>query len=120
MNREPTDREREVAAAIKKAWKEKKKQRKELTQEKLAELLDMSQGGVSHYINGHRPFQLQAYLAFCKVLEIDPMQIYPEIVSKHGADKITEAMEFSELYLAASKDVQQSILTLLKNSSVPK
>lgn len=59
---------------LRRIWEEKKKDLG-LTQQKIADRLGVTQGAVSHYLNGVNPLgQLQA-LRFAKILQVDPGEI---------------------------------------------
>lgn len=116
VNRELTVRELEVARTLKEAWI-KKRTAEGLNQEKLSGKLDMTQGAVSHYLNGKRPFGLEALMKFCSELDVDIVDIYPEILMKHKAEDIAQAVEFLSLFQKADKGVRKGVLEILRSSS---
>lgn len=63
---------------LKKLWHAKKHEL-DLTQVKLARLLEMSQPTVSQYLNGVIPLNTDAVLQFAQVLQVDPAEIDPDI-----------------------------------------
>lgn len=116
VNRELTARELEVAKTLKEAWV-RKKATEGLSQEKLSGKLEMTQGAVSHYLNGKRPFGLEALMKFCSELDVDIIDIYPEILMKHGAEDTAQAVEFLSLFQKADKGVKKGVLEILRSSS---
>lgn len=116
MNRALTPRELEVASTLKNAWLVKK-DTEGLSQEKLSGRLGMTQGAVSHYLNGKRTFGLEALMKFCSELDVDIVDIYPEIMTKHGVEDTAQAIEFLSLFQKADKGVRDGVLRILRSSS---
>ena len=115
VNRTLTPRELEVAEKLKKAWL-KKKELESLSQEKLAGKLGMTQGAVNFYLNGKRPFGLEALMNFCSELDVNIVDIYPEIMTKHGTEETVQALEFLALFQKADEGVRKGVLTILRSS----
>ena len=115
MNRTLTPRELEVAKALKEAWLAKK-DREGLSQEKLSGKLGMTQGAVNFYLNGKRPFGLEALMKFCSELGVNIIDIYPEIMTKHGTEDTVQALEFLSLFQKADEGVRNGVLAILRSS----
>ncbi|WP_020396661.1 helix-turn-helix domain-containing protein [Thiolinea disciformis] len=114
---EPSEADKRAASIIRAAWEKMKKDNpdQKLTQSWLGEKIGMTQGGVGHYLNGNRIFGLDALLAFCRVLKLSPMEVYPEIASGiDTADAMT--VEYIELYKKAPKEIREAVLVLLRRS----
>ncbi|OFE11409.1 hypothetical protein PHACT_12695 [Pseudohongiella acticola] len=67
---EPTELERQEAASLKKLYDSKKRTLK-LTQEAIADTLQITQGGVSHYLNGRNPLNLKVASVIARLLQVD-------------------------------------------------
>jgi len=67
-----TAREKENAARLKDLWREYKGNR---TQEDAAEYMDITQGAVSHFLNGITPINIEIVLKFSSFLKIPPERI---------------------------------------------
>lgn len=72
-----TDGDIKAAKRLKTIWVDKK-QDLMLTQEKVAEKLDISQAAVSKYLNGRIALNVQATLAWAAILKVPPEEIRPD------------------------------------------
>lgn len=91
-----------------------------LTQEKAAELMGMTQGGVSHYLNGRNPLGLEMVLKFANLLQVHPSEISAEMVEPITATlKVAEdsmpygSWEGELLHLAAQLNPEMRELALI-------
>lgn len=50
-----------------------------LTQDKMAESMEITQGGVNHYLRGRMPLNYHAVLSFAKALEVEPSEIRKDL-----------------------------------------
>jgi transcriptional regulator with XRE-family HTH domain len=79
-------------------WREKR-DTLGLTQEKAAALLGFeTQAGVSHYLRGYTPLNLEATLNFAQLLQMSPLAINPEL-------------DLSALY-ASDPDIEKAVAML--------
>lgn len=74
----PTPADLAAAGRLRAIW-DRKKEAFGLTQDKMAEALDGSQGLVSQYLNGKIPLNYKTVLAFARALEIDPAEIRADL-----------------------------------------
>lgn len=117
MARELTEQETKAAKILKQAWLQKKSQHKDLSQEKLAEKLGLTQAGVSHYLNGRRAIGLELLMKFCSELDVDILDVYPDILMKNKVQDTAQALEFLNLFLNADEGVKIGVLAILRSSS---
>lgn len=74
-----TNEQLAAAARLKRVWDAQKKQMG-LTQEGVAARFGWdSQSTVSQYLNGRIPLNVQAVIRFCRLLNVDEQEIYPEL-----------------------------------------
>lgn len=69
-----TSDEKLAARRLRQIWDQKKKDL-ELTQEKVAHAMHITQGAVSHYLNGRIPIGPLAAMRFAHILEVAPEEI---------------------------------------------
>lgn len=74
----PTPADIAAAGRLKAIW-DRKKDGLGLTQDKMAEALDGTQGLVSQYLNGKIPLNFKTLLAFARELEIDPAEVRTDL-----------------------------------------
>ena len=115
MNRELTEPELELAKRVKQAWLIRKETEHDFSQEKLAENLEMSQGMVSHYLNGRRAFTANALYKFCDVLDLDFHELAPWI-SQQEKDA-AEMKEFAKLFGKASPNIKSGVMSILRGDA---
>jgi len=72
--------EQRAARKLKDAWQKCKRKDKGITQEHIAGELEVTQGTVSHYMNGQIPLNFETLLKFATILKFNPSDIYPEII----------------------------------------
>ncbi|MFS1583929.1 MAG: helix-turn-helix domain-containing protein [Candidatus Arsenophonus phytopathogenicus] len=101
-----------------KALFDSKKKELKLTQQFLADELDISQGAVGHYVNGRNSLNVKVVCVFSKLLRVDPKDISPSI-----AEEIKEISELIKDQGCNKKNnkfyqldsIQEEILELIKN-----
>jgi phage repressor protein C with HTH and peptisase S24 domain len=74
----PTPADLAAAGRLRAIW-DRKKGSFGLTQDKMAEALDGSQGLVSQYLNGKIPLNYKTVLAFARALDVDPTEIRSDL-----------------------------------------
>jgi transcriptional regulator with XRE-family HTH domain len=74
----PTKADLQAASRLKALWKDRAKGLG-LTQERMAEIMDVTQGAVSQYINGAIPLNYNAVLAFANALGVLPTDIRSDL-----------------------------------------
>lgn len=88
----------------------------DLSQEKAAEKLKMSQGAVGHYLNGRRRLNIKIALKFSELLRIPVSSFSPRLQNEiDQGDKDTA--EYVKFYELAPKNVQDSVREILKSYS---
>ncbi|MDV5225358.1 S24 family peptidase [Providencia rettgeri] len=73
-----------------KALYESKKRSLGITQQQIADMLDISQGGVGHYLNGRNPLNVQIASVFSNVLQVPIGDFSPTLAKE--AEMITNAL----------------------------
>ena len=68
-----------------KAIYEAKKKELGITQQSIADMLDISQGGVGHYLNGRNALNAAAAAVFAKVLQVDVSAFSPSLAKEISA-----------------------------------
>lgn len=68
-----------------KAIYEAKKKELGITQQSIADMLDISQGGVGHYLNGRNALNAAAASVFAKVLQVDVSAFSPSLAKEISA-----------------------------------
>lgn len=74
----PTAADIAAAARLKKIWNAKARALG-LTQERMAGLMDMTQGAISQYVNGVIPLNYRAVMEFSRALECEPEEIRADL-----------------------------------------
>lgn len=74
----PTKADAAAAARLRRLWDARAKDLG-LTQWKMSEVMDITQGAVSQYINGHIPLNFMAVMAFSRELRCDPLEIRSDL-----------------------------------------
>jgi hypothetical protein len=78
-----TNYERKLAERVKRIWLRKKNDLG-LSQERAAEQIGLTQGGLNHLLNGRRPINIEMVLKFSALLDETPMPIAPELISPYA------------------------------------
>lgn len=78
MARIITQKDKETAKRLKALYLAKRHEL-ELTQTKIADMVDMKQGAVAQYFNGHIALNYEAVIKFAKALQTDPWNIDPSL-----------------------------------------
>ncbi|HAT1525155.1 TPA: helix-turn-helix domain-containing protein [Morganella morganii] len=73
-----------------KALYESKKKSMGITQQHIADMLDISQGGVGHYLNGRNPLNVQIASVFSNILQVPISEFSPSLARE--AELITSAL----------------------------
>ncbi|MCX9065099.1 helix-turn-helix domain-containing protein [Citrobacter portucalensis] len=76
-----------------KAIYEAKKKALGVTQQSIADELDITQGAVGHYLNGRNPLNLQVALVFSRILGVDVREFSPDLardLNKMTVVRVTE------------------------------
>ncbi|EIU7558161.1 LexA family transcriptional regulator [Providencia rettgeri] len=74
-----------------KALYESKKKELGITQQSIADALDISQGGVGHYLNGRNPLNLQTASVFAKILGVPISAFSPSLARE--ATELSNALD---------------------------
>lgn len=74
-----------------------------LTQQKLADMMGVTQGAVYQWLNGKTPIGYKALVGFAKILECEPRMIFPELCADFDGH-LEQVMEKSEDYKVDPKD----------------
>lgn len=83
--RQLTPQQAAVCARLKQLWEERA-DRLKITQEDAAEALQMSQGAVSHYLNGRNAIGFEAMFRWAQLLRVHPYEIEPEFRQRLPVD----------------------------------
>jgi transcriptional regulator with XRE-family HTH domain len=102
----------DAAIRLKALWNAKKKEL-DLTQVKVAEDFNITQGLVAHYLNGNQGLNLKAVMMFATVLGVDPKEIYPELFSKFHPTNPDE--EFMSLYAQCPASFRALLLGIMRH-----
>lgn len=79
-----------------------------LTQAKLGEMLDVSQGAIGHWLAGRRsPDTLEAYERLAKALRVDPAWLL------YGVDRDKEVFEAAQRLNNLSEERRKAIIALI-------
>lgn len=70
-----TPEQEEIAARLKALWLQRK-DRYDLTQVKAAEMLGITQGAFTQYLNNHIAINTDFVLGMCRLLEVDPCDVH--------------------------------------------
>lgn len=68
-----------------------------LTQQKVADIMGVTQGAVYQWLNGKTPIGYKALVGFAKILQCEPELIFPELCAEFGGH-LEQVMEKSEDY----------------------
>lgn len=117
-NRTITEADKVAAQRLRSIWTQKKRELG-LTQEKAADILDMTQGGVSHYLTGRTALGPVATLRFSRLLAVSPKEIRPDfefhiVPGDMPQDVVEAAVKLASLPVDVRKDVANLIDTLSK------
>lgn len=104
----------DAAFRLKALWNSKKKVLG-LTQNSFAKKYNITQGLVTHYLNGHQGLHLKAVMMFATELAVDPKEIYPELF--HGLKLFPTASdeELMSLYAQCPPSFRKMILDLMRH-----
>lgn len=116
MARALTQQEVEVAKILKKAWQTKKSLDSSYSQERLGAKLDLTQGSVSQYLGGTRSIGLELLIKFCTELDVNILDVYPDILIQNKVEDTAKAIEFLTLFVEADEGVQNGVLAILRSS----
>lgn len=83
--REITAQEKAICARLKDLW-DQRAAALGLTQENAAVALGISQGGVSHYLNGRNAIGFEAMFRWAQMLRVHPYDIDPDFRDRLPAD----------------------------------
>ena len=108
----------QAAQKLRAIWDLKKKDLG-LTQYKIADKYGITQGMVTHYLNGHQGLNIKTVLMFATELGVDPRDIYPGLFSGIQLCPVTsgQEQEFLALYAQAPPDIQAMVRGLLERFS---
>lgn len=115
-----TAADRIAAQRLKRIWNARKRDLN-LTQEKAAAQLNMTQGAVAQYLNGHTAIGTEALLKFSRLLGVQPVDIRPEF--QYGSlapadlppDVVEMAVKIATLPEAARRDVLGYLNVIMQN-----
>lgn len=82
------------------------------SQEKLAERVGISPHTISYIERGKNTISFTRFSALCNALEIEPYQLFIDIESEEGADKVAE---INRLLKVATPKQKSVILNLIKD-----
>lgn len=110
-------REAELAAKkLYNAWYAKKATMgRDLTQAKFAKEVGWSQSTVTQYLSGRIPLNVTALHRFCKKLDLDPNEIYPEIACEIMTPEDTLDGEIVSAIGGCSPEFKRQLLELAKS-----
>lgn len=83
---------------------ESKKKALGVTQQKIADELDITQGGVGHYLNGRIALNVPAATAFAKTLQVSIAEFSPSLARE--AEEIAKAVESNVTFAGVHKKGQ--------------
>lgn len=75
-----------------------------LTQQKVADIMGVTQGAVYQWLNGKTPIGYKALVGFAKVLQCEPETIFPELCADFDGH-LEQVMEKSEDYKFDQKNI---------------
>ena len=84
-----TKEQLDACARLKELWSNVKRDRR-LTQGKVADMMGVTQGAVSHNLNGRTPISLKALAAWSRILGVAPSQIDPILAEQLACSPIRE------------------------------
>lgn len=100
-----TPEEKSAQLKFKAAWKVwQAKDKKNRTQQLIADQLGINQPSLGQYINGINPLNIDFLLRACSLMKIDPRGVYPEIFS---------GIDFS-IVASTGDDQLDELISLLK------
>ena len=116
VKRKITDKDLVAAARLRALWDQKKADLK-LTQQKAADMLDMTQGAINHYLSGRAALGPVATIRFSRLLSVSPKDIRPDfefqiVPGDMPPDVIEVAVKLASLPLVVRQDVSRLIDTL--------
>ena len=76
-----TESQRQDAARLKASY-EKKNKSLGLTQQVMADALDITQGAVGHYLNGRNQLNISSAVVFAKMLQVDVSEFSPTLANE--------------------------------------
>lgn len=91
-----TAEEQEARDNLRRIWNEKKSELR-ITQESAAHKMDISQGAVSHYLNGIIPLNMGAIFKFSELLKVNPNEISRDLVPHIYAMGGGKTIEFEQI-----------------------
>lgn len=114
VQRPLTPPQAKAAKRLKSLYLEKKKELF-LTQQKIADIMGVTQGAVYQWLSGKTPLGYKALVGFAKVLQVQPADIFPELCNELDGH-LEEVMEKTQQYRveAVSKDSKTAARRRLK------
>jgi len=95
-NRTLTSEQINAAKRLKIAFNDRK-QELSLTQQKVADLMGVTQGAVYQWLNAKTPIGYKALISFSKILAVDPNKLFPELCEEFEGH-LSQVMERSGDY----------------------
>lgn len=101
-------------------WKQKKDEL-HLTQQKLAEIIGVTQGAISSWFHGYTAIGTNGLLKLAKVLGVEPTDIRPEFEYKAFSDDIPQdiiriARKLETLPEGVRSDIERTIDTIIDSN----
>lgn len=92
------------ARRLKQAWERRQSEDATITQDFLAEKLEVTQGAISHFMNGRRALSMPRLMQFCALLRARPGDISPRLAAQveAGLSAQPHAAENEPEYVANS------------------
>ena len=97
MAQRPLTPEQKRAAKKLRTLYEGRKKELFLTQQKIADIMGVTQGAVFQWLSGKTPIGYKALVGFAKVLEVQPSDIFPELCIQLDGH-LEEVMEKTQQY----------------------
>lgn len=109
--KEITTEQKQECAALKSIY-EAKKAELGLTQMTLSDELDMSQGAISHYLNGVNPLNAPVASAFARILKTPVGEFSPRLAQE--IKDMAETIEIESLKRIPEKEIEEDGMVTLK------
>lgn len=109
-----TDQQKKAYKKLRAAWYAKKAELgRDLTQVGFGKKTGWSQSTITQYLTGRIPLNLIALNRFCKELEIDKMDIYPELAAEEMQPEDTLEGQIAEALKHCPKNLKLTIYDLV-------
>jgi len=114
MKKENISEEQKIECSkLQKIWLSKKKEKK-LTQDDIANMLGVTQGAITQFLNGHTAINLTILLGFAKILGFDPYDVSPRLCNGFDFSSIYSSEDNEEI-----KNVKEAQAHYKYNNKIP-